>query len=139
MNEQILPDSEKDSVETAFWCFLDSVEIRETHSIWNRALIERLFCMHFGSGDNIGLEFWDVADHSYDPLFFREDFTDRLKSLSSFDHAVFILSGLRHAMAGSRVISSQKFKQAYANEVTFLREMCKPWCNRASLFHLIML
>jgi hypothetical protein len=132
-------DHNNDSVEKAFWYFIEEQESRTEEIAWDREVLERLFCMHFGVGDGIGFEFWDLAGVPYDPLFFREDFIRRLKTLAGYPRAVFIISGLRDCIAGHRQNWTDKFKRIYAEEVTFIREMSAPWCATDTLFELLIL
>ena len=42
MNDHIRQDA-KESLETAFWYFVENIDASNEQPVWNRALVERLF------------------------------------------------------------------------------------------------
>lgn len=139
MNESNKTREEQESLESAYWLFVEALENDSNALIWNQSLIERLFCMHFGSTQTIGFEFWELSLEPYDPLFFRETFIQYLKKLNSHRQSLLIISGLRYCIAGNRTNSTIKFKEDYANEITFIREMCHHVCRHDTIMNLLIL
>ncbi len=107
---------------------------------FNQALF-RLLQKYLGENTNFGFHHWNAAkdNRPFDPLFARQEVIAGLKEIAGHKKSMFIATGIRDSIQGSKKRWSPKLDREYEEAIDHIRQLAARWTTTNSNLTLIML